>query len=285
MLSWLHKVVIPSEGSSPGNYQPLLRSLRKVLLDRGERGFIEYCKNTRLALLHYLSGEFPEKRVVGIALTRDGLPKVLGPLIPKLKGYGPFPLFEVRMVLTILFCTRALSLGDSITCESIVKPHSLGSPDISSNVKNFWVTLGYRFLARPPSCLRSKKYHFTTKKGPNGHALWYSLADLFYVKNSRTHLFEAIKELGGKNLARRMDHLTSLGSSVFPPRLHASEGASCRKITWIKDKELKMRPVAILDYFSQCALRPLHFYLFNVLRKIPQDCTFDQGSFKDKING
>jgi len=47
--------------------------------------------------------------------------------------------------------------------------------------------------------------------------------------------------------------------------------------------EGKTREVAILDYWSQTVLRPLHFMLFNVLRKIPQDCTFNQGSFLDKL--
>jgi hypothetical protein len=36
-----------------------------------------------------------------------------------------------------------------------------------------------------------------------------------------------------------------------------------------------------LDYFSQSVLKPLHSYLFGVLRKIPQDMTFSQGNFKE----
>jgi hypothetical protein len=41
--------------------------------------------------------------------------------------------------------------------------------------------------------------------------------------------------------------------------------------------------VAILDYFSQSVLRSLHWYLYNALRKIPQDRTFSQGAFKESI--
>lgn len=37
------------------------------------------------------------------------------------------------------------------------------------------------------------------------------------------------------------------------------------------------------DYFSQTALRPLHKYLYQVLKRIPQDCTFDQTAFKTKL--
>jgi len=42
--------------------------------------------------------------------------------------------------------------------------------------------------------------------------------------------------------------------------------------------------VAIGDYFSQTALRPLHLFLFRILRRIPQDMTFNQGAFKGKVN-
>lgn len=53
----------------------------------------------------------------------------------------------------------------------------------------------------------------------------------------------------------------------------------------IADMEGKTRVIAILDYFSQNALRPLHLFLFAILRQIPQDVTFSQGSFVDKVQG
>jgi len=62
-----------------------------------------------------------------------------------------------------------------------------------------------------------------------------------------------------------------------------SKGNIYRKLTSFSDKEGKTRVIAILDYFSQSVLKPLHLYLFNFLKKIDQDCTFDQNSFKNKI--
>jgi hypothetical protein len=38
----------------------------------------------------------------------------------------------------------------------------------------------------------------------------------------------------------------------------------------------KIRVVALVDYWSQAALKPLHDWLFEVLREIPNDGTFDQ---------
>lgn len=56
-----------------------------------------------------------------------------------------------------------------------------------------------------------------------------------------------------------------------------------RKLSCFADKEGKTRVIAIGDYFSQTVLKGLHNYLYKVLKKIPQDCTFDQGKFRDKI--
>lgn len=39
--------------------------------------------------------------------------------------------------------------------------------------------------------------------------------------------------------------------------------------------------VAILDYYSQTVLKPLHNYLFRVLKKINQDVTFDQNRYRE----
>lgn len=56
-----------------------------------------------------------------------------------------------------------------------------------------------------------------------------------------------------------------------------------RRLAGIPDKWGKTRTVAILDYFSQTTLRPVHDFIFRVLKTIPQDYTFNQGGFKDRI--
>jgi len=59
---------------------------------------------------------------------------------------------------------------------------------------------------------------------------------------------------------------------------------SYRKLFAFPDKELKTRIVAMGDYWSQLALRGLHNLAFAILRKIPQDCTFDQTKFTKLIS-
>jgi hypothetical protein len=61
------------------------------------------------------------------------------------------------------------------------------------------------------------------------------------------------------------------------------EPGKIRKLVGIADLEGKTRVIAILDFWSQTALRPVHQFLFNVLRQIPQDMTFTQGAFLDHV--
>lgn len=49
-----------------------------------------------------------------------------------------------------------------------------------------------------------------------------------------------------------------------------------RRISIKPDKDRKSRPFAIVDYITQSALTNLHDDLYAILKKIPQDCTFDQ---------
>lgn len=190
----------------------------------------------------------------------------------------------IRCLLTLLYSSRALSAGTVPDISSIRSPSSVTDvPDLTKYRKQFWVSLGYRrHVNVEPRGVHFKNYHMTSKSGPNGQALWTSMVDLKLIVESYPDLLLAIKEVGGPKLSKRLTILTSwlphLPMCVFPKK-----GTTLRRLSYIPDKELKVRTVAILDYWSQTALRPLHDYLFKVLRKIPQDCTFEQGSFKEKV--
>lgn len=44
----------------------------------------------------------------------------------------------------------------------------------------------------------------------------------------------------------------------------------------LKHEPGKVRVFAMVDWWTQMALRPLHLLIFSILRRIPQDGTFDQ---------
>jgi len=96
-------------------------------------------------------------------------------------------------------------------------------------------------------------------------------------------LIDSIINVGGVRLGIVLNiikQFSQLLSSFFP-----IEGKDrFRKISAFADKEGKTRVIAIGDYLSQTVLKGLHLYLYRVLRKIPQDCTFDQSNFVGKTN-
>jgi len=158
------------EGTGPISlYKPLLSKLERVYITRGADGLINYVKAVRTNLLNYLSGN--KDRVLGIEMTKDGFPRILVPLFSEYKK-DIFPVARLQIVLTILYSTRALKLGrepdiSPITSAGVILPTGIGK-----YARSFWKELGYTPSTKTvPISLQFKNYHFTTKSGPNGHAL------------------------------------------------------------------------------------------------------------------
>jgi len=80
---------------------------------------------------------------------------------------------------------------------------------------------------------------------------------------------------------KNLQYLRKAGLTPVGQRAHSV--LQTTKLSYFSDREGKTRVIAIADYFSQTVLRYLHSYLFSILKLIPQDCTFDQGKFKDLL--
>jgi len=60
---------------------------------------------------------------------------------------------------------------------------------------------------------------------------------------------------------------------------------STGKLHYIFEKGNKCRIIAIIDYFTQEVLNPLHLSLNKILRKIEMDSTFNQDSGFERVKG
>jgi hypothetical protein len=107
-------------------------------------------------------------------------------------------------------------------------------------------------------------YHFTVKNGPNGPALTTSDTDLVSVRQD-IKLYSSIKTIS-----------EILNDTKFPPDefepdkpvgLHS-------KLTQFSAKAGKTRTIAVIDYYSQRALHPLHQALMDLLKSLESDGTF-----------
>lgn len=86
-----------------------------------------------------------------------------------------------------------------------------------------------------------------------------------------------IFEVGGSELeayvARLLEELPpNLKSGYVKP----SRKGEMRHISVIKDVEGKSRVIAIGDYWSQSALKPIHDSMKAILKRLETDCTFNQ---------
>lgn len=286
VIWWISKVFGPSE-LVPEDLENIQKSLRDVLLHRGVPGFVTFIKNVRGAFSAAIAGEHEKRKRFGIKVYFDGIPKCFGTSLASKVRISLIPgnsKVTLRLINTLLCCTRALSIGVIVKTSTITEPPKETSCNIARYTWDFWRALGYpkTFRSDIPESLRFKSYHFTTKSGPNGHALWSSIVDFTALDSN---LRADIEYIGGDKIQshfKKLDILlpylkkmTFLFTQLKDPKL--------RKLVSFPEKEDKVRVVALLDYFSQTVLRPLHLHLFKVLRKIPQDCTFEQESFIEKI--
>jgi len=283
VCQWLNKFYL----SQPGiltDLLPLLHTLDRVWTTRGKAGFVTYVKELRRAFYGYLSGNSEAKG--GVRCTSDGIPVVLGNMIPRLRR-AEGATETCRLLTTILVVSRCLNTGSSPDITSITSPCSKVRPSVGGNPRKFWKELGYTSSKdRVPNGVYWKSCHLTTKTGPNGHALWFSLIDL---QTLDSEIWDDLYILGGSRFKskcstlREAADLKAVPLGFQPVDMSSFPDPCTRKLSWFPDKEDKVRVIGILDYWSQSVLRNLHAYLFRVLRKIPQDCTFNQGSFKDRI--
>jgi hypothetical protein len=299
-LCWIHKNFKGSCGArQPREYAHLVRLQQAIHHRRGWKGLISFNKAVRTALLRFL-GKEPLKSPYSVSLYKDGIPKCLGPELASdirrcdrldFKSLNESGLHRnLAVMMTILTSSRVLKPEVIPDLKPIEQESSMTLPSlVGKDMKSFWQALGFKPFTRLPKLCRWRKYHFTTKAGPNStkkkvNAMATALDDLYSLPKET---IESIKTVGGPELSKLIDTLMDPRVKVFTEDLFPNldkEGV-LRRLTYFPDKEGKSRVVAILDYFSQTALKPLHKFLYARLRTIPQDCTFDQGSFRTKIEG
>jgi hypothetical protein len=224
-----------------------------------------------MIVMRYLSGSpllVVKSDIVG--LTVDGIPKHLGALIPYLQSQEPR---YIKLILTILQLSKFIKYNGVPDTQPITEPPRV---NLETPLQEYTVLL--------PKILKSlgigrlspiwKSGHLTTKSGPMGIALVSANAE---AKIMPKDLRNSIGYLGGLKLLEWLDSVTKIPESEITDKIPKIK--TLRKLSVIHDPEGKTRVIAILDYWSQNALKPLHDLIFQVLKGIKMDCTFNQDSF------
>jgi hypothetical protein len=278
-IKWLahDSGVIQSRNSKlPLPLEKLLKKFLIVLTTRGNAEAIRWCKNLRgqvFQLLSRTSSDGAFSREVTLSKDLRFLWNIEKPSVP-----------YIKLLLTILYSSRVLKTEAVASFATITGASKMKDcPFSRRDYKLFWSDLGYDPRHRPVKRIEFQAYHKTAKAGPNGHGLMQSLSDLYTIYLNSSFLLDRLRTLGGKKLSQYIDTiLCYLGplKEILP-----CEEGIMRKLYVFADREGKTREVAFFDYFSQTALRPLHLYLFDALKKINQDYTFDQTGFENTLTG
>jgi len=281
VVTWLDRNFLRSGATALGVWT--IERFLNLKANRGIPDTIRSFKESRAGIHSYLASLDARKWHSPLTLKSLKVPRrIRGFIIRSQKTKVFYPV--IRLALTSLYLTRGLYLEPKPNMENITPASTMKEiPGFYDHVESFWLALGCSPLQMGtiPSSVRWRRFHFTTKSGPNGPALWSAIADLHKLPRS---LLDSIRVIGGERLASSMERLLEVAEIGYTntffdgvkPRLF-------RRIAAIPSQEGKTREVAILDYWSQTCLKPVHNYLFLLLKRIPQDCTFAQGSFISKL--
>jgi hypothetical protein len=124
-------------------------------------------------------------------------------------------------------------------------------------------------------------FHYSTKSGPNGQAMYTSFEDLSLIP---PELLQEIKDFGGQKMEDMLSKIFTVDDNIgctpfelikakYKPR--KSKGC-IRRLAFISDREGKTRTIGVLDYFSQTVLKPLHDSIMTILGRLKADMTFRQ---------
>jgi hypothetical protein len=275
---WAHREFISPGGDTLLNRaSTFLVGLGRVWTFGGTRSALYRIKKTRELFLFVLAHPDSSRKT---NQAKRRLRRLLGPLaVVDRPNEDAF--VNVRFCLTVLTLMRGVRVPPTLDTGPITSPStgSVGSGWVGY-LSGFWDSL--RSLTRRVDApVEWKAYHLTNKRGPGGgQAILGWFRDLSSLPAS---LVRSLEVLGGASFTEALRYLLTNREGLIT--LFGDPGVGpIRKVVAIQDAEGKSRVIAMIDYFSQTVLRPLHQYLFRILSRIPQDVTFDQGSFLDRVS-
>jgi len=238
---------------------------------RGGLETIKMLKNTRVSIYNYVAG----RKILehGISTYKDGIPKILGPKVShalRSKDHS-----TIRAVLTALMYSRMIDEWKEPDTSTITDEPTY-TQEIRSEFRQCLPIILSKLF--PNSIERPiwENPHFTTKSSPQGIAMM-TLKDEMQDLKDKPEILRAIFKVADGTLEKYFNYLLDHPDKfnhIGKPK--ASRKGRLRSIGIVKDTEGKSRVIAMADYWTQTALKPLHEKLLNSLRDIKSDVTFGQ---------
>lgn len=252
--------------------QQWVRLVQKRAETRGTVETIGWIKAIRLSFTRFLSRTpLSESPGFGVQLDTFGLP-IGNPLVPLFTSRDSTLL---RLGFTLLSVSRILPGWKAPDLAPITTTGASFQPALAEEVSAVVTELGWKLpFPEWEGC------HVSTKSGPNAQALLGSIEDASLLTPRQLELLAVV---GGEALVRLIGNIRLISPLAWLAKFKLAPKGRQSRLTLVKDKEAKVRIVAILDYWTQTALKPLHDLEMRFLKSLKPDCTFNQGSFRAKL--
>lgn len=260
----------------------VLRFVNYVRLTRhaqGTKGLVKALKSMSISLMKGLGREpRADMTPLGprVARTRRGLPRVIPPMHRKMLREGDRRV--ARLWLSLFGLYRVLHFQGRVDLSSLTAPckTSVNFADYLDLAAGFWKRIPAnvgRFYPRwRPFAITKSAPGVSMRAGINtsAAAIPYQAATL----RRNPEVWQAFMEWCGA-FPRLQQAIVAVehGANFYP---QGTPAGMLGKLGFKEEAAGKIRVFAMVDWWTQMVLSPLHDYLFSILRQLPMDGTFDQ---------
>lgn len=282
MFTWVGATILARSARSLQWAFAILGTFVQIWQHNGLKVASSHFAEARRILMKYLSGvhEDTSQSVLPLAIDKHGLPT----LLPKgLRAYiRGGHVVAIRLAFFMLNVCDILKYETKPKIGTITDPYKgvlRWSPELDDEIRLAVEDL-VEVSGSRPSRISWKSFHTSVKAGPFGTAMISAPLDAVALEASEVyeHFADLCKMTpGGKRL---LSHTTWLAwatrtlMKVFWSGLLGTLPVG--KASQVIEPRGKIRVVAIPGYQIQSLLRPLHMALYDFLKEIPSDHTFNQ---------
>lgn len=263
--------------------KPFITYFEFLRKKNGLKYAIVYYKAVKLHITRYICGRPLMSNTCGVSLTRDGFPSKFLYLKNLIDSKN------VRVVLSLLTYTRTVK-PNKWEAKKIKPDFSTISNSYTGKVwtipsKYIKLFVEKNGLSLPVPEYEDKNHYISMKGSPNGPA---SLSSILGVLSLNLNQINWILGMINKEYHNSIYKILFLAYSFIGTfliekfNLKIEKSKYSGKLAIIKDPELKMRVIAMVDYLSQFTLKPIHDGILYLLKnKLPQDRTYTQDPFNN----
>lgn len=278
------------------------QDLGRILETRGPQALILKMKNTLFFMNKWLGGYVePDPFLLGepVGMARSGLPRIIPLLLRRLIAQRHYP--TIRMMEGVLKSYSAFKgTHEAQDLRSVTDPHPHIQADKLSDFSDFckyvfWPRVIKSYLEdekkvsllTPNLCLPADKPLSLPQRGGPNHsvAILGAPLDALAWDCCPVHWpLEWARHVGDERTIQLIEESTSWARRRIPTfhgkvcfkELDPSESLQTSRLGLIPEPAGKVRTIAIVDYWTQRLMKPMHDWMMSVLACLPTDGTFNQ---------